>query len=733
MKKRVIPGILPDTEKKYRALFKIAPIGISVVDKNLDIIEANKTLEKTAKMSLENLQKGVYKKRKYVHPDGSVFSKSEFPDLIAIKENKIVLDRVVGIVSEDNSVSWTQVSAAPLNLSERYAVVVTQDITDRKSLELKLKASEEKYKAFFENSLDGMMITSQDGSVYSANKASCDMLGYTEEEICSLGRKGLVEQTPELTFGLKKRKESGRYQGELNFLAKNGVRIPVELSSSVFNDADGKQLTAVIIRNIIKRKVAERSLKESEERYRNLFENTPIGISATSQSGQLLEANLPFAKMYGYQSVSQMKSELSSVSKLFLNPDQRSDLLEILKKNGKTDASEFEAVRRDGSRFIVLSSAVEVRDMSGNFLYYQTSHIDLTAQKEIEEALRSASLYTRSLIEASIDPLVTINSDGKITDVNFATEKITGLDRINLIGSDFADYFLEIEKAREGYNTVFLTGSVKDYPLTIRNKNGTTADVLYNATLYKNETGEVQGVFAAARDITVLKKTEAKLRHSRRMLKKLNEHLEDVREKERSDIALNLHDDLGQRLTALNLELSWLRRRIGVQSEVVLNKFNEIGNMINETIDGLKEISSFLRPAILYDLGLVPAFDWQIKKVQEQSGINCVFKYSPAEFQIDSRISLILFRSLQESLTNIIRHSGASNVHVTLVKTNHSVEMLVRDDGKGIKEDQIDSLASMGITGIQERVESVSGSVFIKGQKNRGTIVEVIIPLAKIE
>jgi len=147
--------------------------------------------------------------------------------------------------------------------------------------------------------------------------------------------------------------------------------------------------------------------------------------------------------------------------------------------------------------------------------------IDVTEQKRAEESLRSASLYARNLIETSLDPLVTISADGKITDVNEATVKVTGVPREKLIGTDFSDYFTEPEKAREGYRLVFNNGFVKDYPLTIRHEHGHLTDVLYNASVYKDARGNVLGVFAAARDVTMLKRTEAQLRLHRDKLEEL--------------------------------------------------------------------------------------------------------------------------------------------------------------------------------------------------------------------
>jgi PAS domain S-box-containing protein len=146
------------------------------------------------------------------------------------------------------------------------------------------------------------------------------------------------------------------------------------------------------------------------------------------------------------------------------------------------------------------------------------------ARKEAEEEVRAASLYTRSLIEASLDPLVTISPEGKITDVNTATEEVTGLFRDQIIGTDFSDYFTEPDKARAGYARVFAEGSVKDYSLSIRHTSGRITEVLYNANIYRNERGEVEGIFAAARDVTELKRTEEELRKAYR-------HLEDTVQK----------------------------------------------------------------------------------------------------------------------------------------------------------------------------------------------------------
>ena len=724
-----------------------------------------------------------------------------------------------------------------------------------RSFQKALAESEGKYRVFFENSMDAILLTSPDGTIFSANPAACKLFEWSEEEICRLGKNGVVDATdPHLEVALKIRATTGRYYGELILIKKSGEKFPAEISTSIFPSDDRGQLTTMIIRDITEckgmevalkqahdwqqkifegsldaifisdensclvavnnaackltgyskeqllkmripdlhddqdlnayrkyhdrifkgekilseakimrrdgikvdsefnnsrmsisgkyymhttvrditdRKRTETALKESEARFRSLFDNSLMGISVASPDGSLLQANLAYARMYGYENSETMLAEVSNIRVLFANPEERKEILQILVRYSFMKAREVEVVRRDGSHFFVLVSACEIRDDHGKLLYNLATHIDLTERRESEDNVRNASLYARNLIEASLDPLVTISKEGKITDVNFATEQITGIKRKKLIGTDFADYFTKPDNARKGYKTVFSKGVVKNYPLTIRHTNGNKIDILYNATLFKNESGEVQGVFAAAHDITDRKKMEVELRKSKELLEKLNQHLVEVREKERNQIALNLHDDLGQKLTGINLDIAWLKSRIGVQSKTVKEKFEEMSSLIKQTIESIKETSSLLRPAILFELGLVPAINSHLTNFEKQTGIKCYFYFKEEEFLLEDRLSLIIYRILQESFTNIARHSGASTAKVTLRILNNKVEMIINDDGKGIEKDKVDSLKSMGIAGIKERVKSVQGKITFSGESGTGTRIKVIIPLTK--
>ena len=238
-----------------------------------------------------------------------------------------------------------------------------------------------------------------------------------------------------------------------------------------------------------------------------LVTSSDDAIMAKSPDGFITSWNPAAEKIYGYSS----KEILGQHVSVLIPPshsDEFAHLLEKIKRGERINHFETERKRKDGGLVDVALTVSPINDPAGRLIGISTIARDITGRKR-------TSQYARSLIEASLDPLVTISPDGKITDVNDATVKVTGVSRAELIGSDFSTYFTEPEKAREGYRQVFAQGFVADYPLTIRHRAGTLTDVLYNASVYKDARGNVLGVFAAARDVTAQKRAERELAEQR--------------------------------------------------------------------------------------------------------------------------------------------------------------------------------------------------------------------------
>jgi PAS domain S-box-containing protein len=341
-----------------------------------------------------------------------------------------------------------------------------------------------------------------DGTITTWNPAAERMYGYSADEILGknismLSHPDRPEEMDEILERIRTGERVDHY--ETVRVRKDGRRISISLSVSPILDDSGKVVgVSSIARDITERRGASTTLLAS------IVNSTDDAIDSKTLDGTITSWNPAAEKMYGYTLEEILGKNISVLS----HPDRPEEMPEILEKirTGKrVEHYETVRIRKDGRTISISLTVSPILDEGDNVVGVSSIARDITERKRADEQLRAASQYARSLIEASLDPLVTISPEGKITDVNEATIKVTGITRQRLIGTDFSDYFTEPEKAREGYQQVFSLGSVTDYPLTIRHKDGRLTDVLYNASVYKDAEGKVLGVFAAARDVTAQK------------------------------------------------------------------------------------------------------------------------------------------------------------------------------------------------------------------------------------
>ena len=365
------------------------------------------------------------------------------------------------------------------------------------------------YKSIFESSLDAILLTRPDGTIFYANSSAQKLYGYSQKELCDLGRSGIVDTNdPNLQVILDERARLGKSKGELTLIRKDGSKFPADVSTNIFKDKNGNLNTFMTIHDITHRKKAEKKLAKQAIMLANIND----AVIGTDENYIINYWNNSAEKMYGYS-----KEEIIGQYSIILKPKfltiTNDEALKQLETSGTLNV-ELIHTTKDGRKIIVDSRNQTLFDEMGNRYGMIGINRDITERKKIEEKLKLAGLYNRSLIEASLDPLVTIGPDGKVMDVNMATETVTGSSRDEIIGSNFSDYFTEPEKAKKGYKKVFKEGFVKDYPLEIQHKNGHVIPVLYNASVYRDDSGNVVGVFAAARDITKQKKAQEQIKKS---------------------------------------------------------------------------------------------------------------------------------------------------------------------------------------------------------------------------
>jgi signal transduction histidine kinase len=231
------------------------------------------------------------------------------------------------------------------------------------------------------------------------------------------------------------------------------------------------------------------------------------------------------------------------------------------------------------------------------------------------------------------------------------------------------------------------------------------------------------------KEIAERKASEKQLKQSRERLRDLASHLESIREEERSRIAREIHDELGQALTALKMDIHWVGQRLSNDQGLLLEKTKSISNLIDTTTQSVQRISSELRPGLLDDLGLSAAVEWQTAEFQNRTGIPCEIVSDPEDISLDHAVSTAVFRVFQEALTNIARHAGATEVKVVLKKHQGMVQLIVRDNGKGVTEEQIADERSFGLIGMRERVHHFGGDLRVSGVSSQGTTVTASIPI----
>jgi PAS domain S-box-containing protein len=471
----------------------------------------------------------------------------------------------------------------------------------------------------------------------------------------------------------------------------------------------------------------EDALHASEEKYRQLHESIRDGFGSVAMDGRLLEFNKTYQDMLGYE-----KEELLKLKYTDLTPEKwrafESDIItkQVLPR-GYSDVYEKEYRRKDGTILPVELRTVLLKDNEGKNIAMWAIVRDITERKHAEERLRAASVYARSLIESSLDPLVTISADGKITDANKATEDVTGRSRGDLIGSDFSYYFTEPKKAREGYELVFSKGFVKDYPLVIRHKSGRVTDVLYNAAIYRNEAGETQGVFATAKDVTELNLALENLKRS-------NLELEQF--------AYVASHDLQEPLRMVTSYMQLLERRYKGKLDADADEFiayavdgaSHMQGLINDLL-AYSRVSSQGKPFEPTDCDSV--IDAVLKTLQmsiEESGAVVTHDKLPMVMADETQ----LFTLFQNLISNAVKFHGKKppRIHVSAKPQGEEFLFSVRDNGIGIAPEYFDRLfkifqrlhtkeeypgTGIGLAVCKRIIERHSGQIWLESQVGKGT------------
>lgn len=643
------------------------------------------------------------------------------------------------------------------------------DISEQKMAETKIRESEASYRALFENSIDGVIIGDGHGRNLSVNQAICDMLGYTQTELCNLPRERILmpDDMHSLIRLLKERDDKGRSFGELIFRHKDGHPVTTLVSTSEFRDFYGKKLVSVIVHNIEARRKAEQDLKEKLIHIQLLAElavalsqaqnmdeiymlalHALKGIINADRVAMLLydeHSVMRFVASYGISDEYKEKAEGHS-------PWQRDtkDPQPILVNDAIREPSLLKLlpfIKAEGISALGFVPLLKKGKLMGKFMIYFNEVHEFTDEeihlaqaiarnisfaideKETDISLRASELKYKSLFEKNPIPMWMLSFDEQhhIIDVNEAAVREYGYSRDEFIKMTILDFYNEADaqSIKEDFKidvNEILTRGV----WSSKRKDGSLINVEVYVQDVVLEGKKVR--LALCNNVTDKLKAEHDLKESLSQVRELASHLQGIREEERISIAREIHDELGQQLTGLKLEIGSIFRHKEMNEEESIKRQQEAFALLDTAIVTVRNLATRLRPPVLDDLGLKEALLWQSKEFEKRSGILSDFSSNTEAIGLSSSVVTSVFRIYQECLTNVSRHSGADMVETSLQQEQNEMKLTIRDNGRGFDIDKIRDKKTLGILGMKERTQMIGGHYDIVSTIGKGTQVTISFP-----
>ena len=465
-----------------------------------------------------------------------------------------------------------------------------------------------------------------------------------------------------------------------------------------------------------------------------MVDRAPIGVYQSTPDGQLLTANLALARLLGYDGVGELLEV--NLADIYANPRERELLVVAFERVGTSAEVELQWKRRDGKSIWLQVNAHTVIDPGSGARRFEGFVRDVTHRRAVEQELRQSEERLRLVARATNDAVWDWDVDTDVVWVGEGFQNLFGM-RADEPLKAFDSWSERVhiddrDRVVAGRRTVIVTGAqfwADEY--RFRRSDGSYADVYDRGYVLHNAEGRAVRMVGSIMDISGRKRAEQELRSQREQLWALSQRMLEVQETERRFLARELHDELGQLLTATKLTFQAVQR--ARSAATTGRKMREGLQLLDQCLQQVRSLSLDLRPSLLDDLGLGPALRWYVDRQSERAGFRVVLDDRLGDQRLPTELETICFRVAQEALTNVARHASARQVRVTVSQQDGRVDLRISDDGVGFEFEAARARAvagaSLGLLGMEERASLGGGTLTVSTSPGAGTEVGLSLPV----
>ena len=720
---------IQESEEKYRTLVEQANDGIFIADKEGRFLIVNSSGYNMSQYSqAELINMSIYD---LVLPEDIKKDPFHFPEMM----NNKVARAERRLKRKDGTLLDVEVTAKFISGNRFLAFV--RDVSETKKADKALRESEERYRALVENAPEALVVMDVEKQKFvSVSESATKLFKMSKEELLKVGPVAVSpEYQPDGRLSseavmdyLGRAINGGKPVFEWMHFDKNGDQVPCEVWL-VRLPSENEVLIRGSIIDITERKKAEKALEESFSVLEATLESTADGILVANSQGKIIRFNKKFAELWHIPQDILLKGDDNKAIDFVLDQLKTPEnfLSKVKELYAQPEAVSFDILEfKDGRVFERYSQPQLIKEQSPGRVW---SFRDVTERKKSEEELQLSEQKYKLLFYNNPSPMwMTTIPDLYIIDVNESAIKHYGYTREEFLklnakdlrpAEDVEHFVAEVKKMKPGINNTRAWRHKK--------KDGTIihVEIYSHEILYEGK----RVWLGLSHDVTEKFKARELLQKSYEEIRLLASNLQSIREDERTNIAREIHDELGQQLTGLKMDLHWLSRKIKNEDEEIHNKMKESIELINATITSVRKIATDLRPSILDDLGLIAALEWQGEEFEKRSGTKVEFINKAGDLPVRPEVATGIFRIYQELLTNIARHANARLVTASLYIDEKTLWFSIKDNGVGFNAETISNKKTLGLLGIKERTLLMGGTYEIKTRPGEGSETIISIPL----